>query len=609
MRIMRPAAVAIAALALAAGAAACSSHSTSGGKITNSGAVKAKPVKGGTITVQWPGAYPNFIFPLLPATNTDGYNGNLDNPMWPTLVYSGDRGQSIVNPDESLFSSLTWADNDSTINITLKPWKWSDGQPITSRDFLFTYNLLKSMGTNWIDYLPGLFPEDVKSVQTPTAQTIVINLNHSYNPAFYDDNVLSEIPLLPQHAWDEESASGPVGNFDETAKGAAAVVNFLQKQGSDISTFTSNPLWKVVDGPWTLSEFTSSGNYAFVPNKNYSGPDKPYISEVINETYTTDTAAWNALLAGDAQLGGIPSNDYSQIPKLEKEGYSIQILPIAGVSGATPNFYAPNGVGVIFQQLYIRQAMEYLINRPEIVQQVYGGYADPMNGPVSMNFTTLTTPLEKSGGPYPYDPAKAVSLLKTNGWSVVPNGTTTCQDPGSGTGQCGAGIPKGAALSFQILYPSGSTQNDQMFAAMKTWAAAAGIQYSLKSEPFNTIAGTVGTCTAQSHPKATCSWQITAGGYDPYQLYPTGAGLFNTGGAFNSGGYSNPEMDQLINETEYSSNPSYFAQYENYAAEQLPNLWMPLTEIVNAYKSTIGGIQPGNPFSGTIDPELWYYTK
>jgi peptide/nickel transport system substrate-binding protein len=609
MRVIRTGAAVAAALTLVVTAAACSSHSSSGGKIANSGAVAGKPEQGGSVTMQWVGGYPNFIFPLMPATNTDGYNVNLQEPMWPYLVYAGDRGQSIVNPDESLFSSMTWTNNDSTINITLKSWNWSDGKPITSRDFLFTYNLLKSMGQNWIGYLPGLFPSDVKSVQTPDAQTIIINLTRSYNPTFYEDNVLSQIPLLPQHAWDEESAGGPVGNFDETAKGAAAVVNFLQKQGSDIATFTSNPLWKVVDGPWTLSQFTSSGTYGFVPNKNYSGPDKPYLSQMVNAQYTTADAAWNALLAGDVQVGGIPANDFSQIPKLKSEGYSIQVLPIAAESGTALNFYAPNGVGAIFSQLYIRQAMQYLINRPEIVQQVYGGYADPGNGPISMNYTTLTTPLEKSGGPYPYNPAKAISLLKSNGWKVVPNGTTTCQNPGSGAGQCGAGVAQGAALAFTILYPSGQEQTDQQFAAVKTWAAAAGIQYTLKSEPFNTLAGTVGTCNAQSHPASTCSWQLTGGGYDPYGLYPSGAGLFNTDGAFNSGGYSSPEMDSLINQTEYSSNPAIFAQYENYAAEQLPNLWMPNQDVVNAYKSNIGGIEPDNPFSGATDPEIWYFTK
>jgi peptide/nickel transport system substrate-binding protein len=609
MRVIRTGAAVAAALTLAATAAACSSSSSSGsGKTGSSTQATGTAQSGGTVTMQWVGGYPNFIFPLMPATNTDGYNVNLQQPMWPYLVYSGDRGQSIVNPDESLYSAMSWTNGDQTINITLKPWKWSDGAPITSRDFLFTYNMIKSLGQNWSGYLPGLFPDDVKSVQTPSSSTIVINLTRSYNPTFYTDNILASIPLLPQHAWDKESASGTVGNYDETPAGAKAVVNFLQKQGSDISTFTTNPLWKVVDGPWALSEFTSSGTYAFVPNKNYSGT-KPYLSEMINAQYTTDDSAFNSLRAGDVQVGPIPSQDIPQIPQLKSDGYSIQVLPIAAEAGIYPNWYAPNGVGAMLQQLYIRQAMEDLINRPELVSTVFDGYADPGNGPISMNYTTLTTPLEKAGGPYPYNPSKAVALLKANGWKVTPNGVSTCQDPGTGSGQCGAGIAAGARLAFTLAYSAGQENVDQMEAQIATWEEQAGIKFTLKSEPFNTLVGTVGVCNAQSHPASTCSWQLVDFGYDPYQLYPAGSGLFNTGGSGNQGGYSNPEMDQLINETEYSDNPAAFAQYENFAAEQLPQLWVPNPDVLNAYKSNLGGVEPANPFSGATDPEIWYFTK
>src|SRR5262245_53667299 len=58
---------------------------------------------GGTVTIAEVGASPNFIFPLAPATNTDGYNVNLTQPIWPFLVFAGDGGKSIVNPQESLF--------------------------------------------------------------------------------------------------------------------------------------------------------------------------------------------------------------------------------------------------------------------------------------------------------------------------------------------------------------------------------------------------------------------------------------------------------------------------------------------------------------------------
>ena len=97
---------------------------------------------------------------------------------------------------------------------------------------------------------------------------------------------------MPQHAWDKTSLAGKVGNYDETTEGAKAVYGFLQKQGGDMSTFGTSPLWKVVDGPWKLGTFESSGYYSWVPNKNYSGPDKPILDKVAWTPFTPRPRRW-----------------------------------------------------------------------------------------------------------------------------------------------------------------------------------------------------------------------------------------------------------------------------------------------------------------------------
>ena len=558
--------------------------------------------------VGWIAATPNFIFPLAPATNTDGYNVNLTEPMWPYLAYQGDGSQSAVNPQESLYSALSYSNGDKTITITLKRWDWSDGQPITSRDFSFVYDLLKADYQDWNGYLQGLFPVDVASVATPGPHTVVINLTRAYNPSFYTQDVLTYVPLLPQHAWDKESAAGPVGNYDQTAAGAKAVYAFLEKQGSQISTFATNPLWKVVDGPWTLTSFDSNGNYGFVPNKHYSGSARPYLSKWENLQFTTDTAELDALRSGGIlDVGQLPLTDVQQQGALKAEGYSLATLVTPGVAFIQPNLYNTQ-VGPLLQQLYIRQALEDLIDRPQIVSKVYNGYADPGNGPIPVGvFGSLVSPLEKSGGPYPYSPPTAISLLTGHGWHVVPGGISTCQDPGTGPANCGAGITVGEKMSFNLVYSSGDAATDEQEAAVQSTQEQAGIRLNLKSEPFNTLVGTVGPCTAASHPASTCGWQLADAGYDPYQLYPAGAGFFNTGGNNNQGGYSSPQMDSLINATEYSADPSVFFSYEDYTARQLPYLWLPNPDFINVYKSNLHGYTPLNAFSGGLNEELWSY--
>jgi peptide/nickel transport system substrate-binding protein len=85
--------------------------------------------------------------------------------------------------------------------------------------------------------------------------------------------------------------------------------------------------------------------------------------------------------------------------------------------------------------------------------------------------------------------------------------------------------------------------------------------------------------------------------------------MFNTDAVGNYGGYSSPEMDSLINQTEYGSSSSAFFNYENYAAEQLPYLWLPDESGVFVYRKNLAGVFPSNPFSATLNPEVWYYTK
>ncbi len=533
-----------AALALTTLVAACGGGG--GGTIGGGSAVKGQKINGGTVTIAEVGASPNDIFPLLPSTNSNGYNGDLTLGSWPWLVYSGNGAQSVPNPQENLYSSLTYSDNDKVITIVLKPWKWSDGVPITSRDFTFVYNMLKVEYNDWFNYVSGLFPVDVAKVSTPNAHTVVLDLTRSYNPTFYTDNVLATIPLLPQHAWDKTSASGKVGNYDETTAGAKAVWNFLQAQGSQMSTFATNPLWQVVDGPWKLAAFQTSGYYAWVPNKNYSGPDKPVLSKVIWTPFTTDTAEMDTLRSGTSlDIAQVPLNDIRQIPALKAQGYSVAQVPAPGVAEILPNFYAPVA-GLLLRQLYIRQAMEYLINRKQIVQKAFAGYADPGNGPVPVLYgQQLDSPLEKAGGPYQYNPAKAIALLKANGWKVVPGGTDTCVRPGTAAGECGAGITANEPLTFQLLFASGTESFDEQNAAVQSSESLGGIKITLKSEPFNTLVSTTGTCNAQSHPASICDdWQIQQYGYNQYLMDPSGAGQFNTDANGNYGGYSTPQMDQ-----------------------------------------------------------------
>jgi peptide/nickel transport system substrate-binding protein len=593
-------------LLAAVAVAACSS--TNSTTIGNGSGVKGQKIPGGTVTVAWDAASPNFIFPYPPATNTDGYNANLTQPLWPTLVYVGDYGQTAINWNKSVAKSVTYSDNNTQVTISLQNWNWSDGKPLTSRDFLFTYNLIKAGYTNWNSYQTGLFPVNVQSATATGTHTVVLKLTRSYNPDFYTNDVLPTIQIIPQHAWDKTSATGAVGNYDETSSGAKAVYAYLQKIGGNMAAFASNPLWSVVDGPWKVSSFdATTGDYSYVPNTAYSGSAKPTLAHWINTTYTTDTAIVDSLRSGGAiQSTSLPLNDLGQVQALRADGYSFAAVPIPGTASIMPNLWNST-TGALSQQLYIRQAMEDLINRTQYVKDIFHGYADPGNGPVPVTaFPTFSSPLEKGGGPYPYNPSTAISLLKSHGWKVTPNGTSTCQNPSL----CGAGIAKGTPLSFTLIYPSGTATTDTMNAAIQSSEEQAGIKFNLKPTPFNTMVGEIGICTQASHPSSACGWQLAEYGYSPFfGPYPAGAGQYNTGGNGNEGGYSSATENNLIDQTEYGSSPSTFFQYEDFTARQLPMLWLPLNDQILIYKSKLAGVAPLNPLDAGNNEQDWYYVK
>jgi ABC-type oligopeptide transport system substrate-binding subunit len=119
-------------------------------------------------------------------------------------------------------------------------------------------------------------------------------------------NQLSQLMPIPQHAWDKKSSSGPVGNWDQTTAGATAVYNFLIGESKKTSSYASNPLWQVVDGPWKLSQYRTDGYSKFVPNSNYSGAVKPKLGAFVEQPFTTQQAELNVLRTGRIDYGYIP---------------------------------------------------------------------------------------------------------------------------------------------------------------------------------------------------------------------------------------------------------------------------------------------------------------
>ena len=353
----------------------------------------------------------------------------------------------------------------------------------------------------------------------------------------------------------------------------------------------------MVDGPWKLSSFSTTGNVTIVPNTKYSGSPKPKLSAVKFLPYTADSAEYTALKTGQLNIGYIPSQDLPQKPANSAlpatnpvgSGYTLQPFYFFGLFYAQPNFNNPT-VGYMVRQLYVRQALQEAFDQPGIIKAIYRGYGIPASGPApnSPPGNQWIPPIENENsgqGPYPFSIAKAKSTLEAHGWSEV-GGVMTCQDPS----KCGTGITKGQKLALTYVYSTGVAATTAMWQTYKSDASEAGIDINLVGQTFNTIVGEAAPCSPMS---SKCAVQVFAYGgwaFDGPGFEPTGEPLFATGAGSNAGNYSDPTMDNLITATHTNSAMSAFDDYATYGAQQLPFIWNPDNYTIEAVSSTLHNV-------------------
>ncbi|MGH7642571.1 MAG: ABC transporter substrate-binding protein [Candidatus Dormibacteria bacterium] len=536
----------------------------------------------GTVTFALPqGVTPNYIFPFAPGSVSNNVDYLQFSPLlWRPLYFFGHGTQVGIDYKESVGEAPIYSNGGKTVTVNLnRKFTWSNGKPVTNRDVELWMNIFFAEKVNWLGYAQGSIPDDITSMSFPSSNPYQFSLtfNQAYSHLWILYNQLSQIVPIPQQAWDRTSSNGPVGNYDTSTAGASAVYNFLNSQSTKLSTYGSNPIWKTVDGPWQLQSFATTGAATFVPNQNYTGPGKPTIAKFEEIPFTSDAAEFDALRSGQLDYGYLPVQDISQKSYFTSHGYEVANWIDYGFNDFFLNFTNPT-VGPIFKQLYIREAMQKLINQPEISKDIYHGEAYPTYGPIPTQPANPYTAKVGTQNPYPYSVSGAKKLLSSHGWTVHSEGIDTCSNPGTAADQCGAGIASGAQLNFTEMVATGSQPFLAEVEDMQSSWSSAGIKVSIKQEPEGTIFSNLISC---SNGDEGCQWQMGNFGeigstptYSPEYL-PIGTQWFATGGGTNPQGYSSPEMDSLINAAGLSSNPSAIRAIGVYAAEQLPGLWEP----------------------------------
>ena len=481
-------------------AAGCSS----GGSTSSSGS-SGQAVTGGTATVALPaGVTYNYIFPFYPVTYASVYNLQFQYLLVrPLYIFGNNTSTSVgINYPLSVASAPTYSNGGKTVVVNMKGWKFSNGETVDANSLIFFLNMAEAEKANWYGYAKGLLPDNLVSYKATGTNQVTFQLNRAYSTLWFTYNQLGELKPMPQ-AWDVTSLGAKPGSggcitdsaADKWAK-CKAVFTFLSAQAKNANAYATNPLWQVVDGPWKLTSFSTTGNVTIVPNTKYSGSPKPKLSAVKFLPYTADSAEYTALKTGSLNIGYIPSQDLPQKPANSilpatnpvGSGYTLQPFYFFGLFYAQPNFNNPQ-VGFMVRQLYVRQALQEAFDQPGIIKAIYRGYGLPASGPAPNsppgNQWIPAIENENNGqGPYPFNIAKAKSTLEAHGWSEV-GGVMACQDPS----KCGTGIKQGQKLALTFVYSTGVAATTAMWQTYKSDASQAGIDVNRVGQTFNTIVG------------------------------------------------------------------------------------------------------------------------
>ncbi|AJY45953.1 ABC transporter substrate-binding protein [Martelella endophytica] len=172
-----------------------------------------------------------------------------------------------------------------------------------------------------------------------------------------------------------------------------------------------------------------------------------------------------------------------------------------------------------FQDKKVRQAVNYAINKKAIVDDILQGTASVAAGPIAPAFAWA---YDDSLSPYPYDPEKAKSLLEEAGYD-------------------------GSDLTFYVTEGgSGMLEPQAMATQIQADLEAVGIPVKIETYEWNTFLGKVNPGLEGNADMAEMAWMTNDPDTLPFLTLRTEA--FPDKGGFNSGYYSNPEVDKLLEE-------------------------------------------------------------
>ncbi len=245
--------------------------------------------------------------------------------------------------------------------------KFHSGAPLTSKDVVFSVEKMRDTKGGSLQ-APNF--KDVTEIETPDDQTVIF-VTKQPNAIFLDrlDNRFI-ISKVAGDKYGDQLYQNPIGT-----------------------------------GPYKFVSYQRGGNMVFTRNDDYWG-GKAAIKEVVFRKVTEDAARLAALESGQADfINNVPIHEVARLQRHPR-------VRIDQIEGLRMFFLTMNVAFKPFDNKLVRQAVNYSIDAPAIVKNIFDGVGYPINGPVGPRVVGADPKLNR----YPYNPKKAKELLAQAGY-------------------------------------------------------------------------------------------------------------------------------------------------------------------------------------------------
>jgi peptide/nickel transport system substrate-binding protein len=488
---------------------------------------------------------------LIPSLTSDQSSAEVGG-----LIYDG-----LVKDDKDLnlapAMAQSWSYSRDCLDLTFKlrrDVKWHDGQPFTADDVVFTYQTMINPKT------PAPFKEGfllVKDVQAVDPYTVRVTYAKPYARAVETWGTY----MLPKHLLEPYAAAGTLRESPQ---------NRLP----------------IGTGAYRFQEWKPGEKVVLLANPDYY-EGRPYLSRVVYRVIPSQATIFLELKARGVDyvstLTGIQYARQTEYPAFRK-AYHKYRYPASDYTFLGFNLKDPR-----FADRRVREAFAHAINKQEIIDGVRLGLAREADGPIRPGTWAYTDKVER----FAYDPEKAKALLAEAGWKdrdgdgLVEDRTGKPFTLTIRTNQGNDERKKIAEIIQQRLKDVGIQADIQLI----EWAAF--IKEFVKPRRFEVVVLGLGT---GSDPDQFVVWHSSQQGPDQ----------------MNRTGYSNPEVDQLLEAGRMScvqkDRVRYYHRIQEILAHDLPMIFLYYRDALPVVASRIRGVSPA-PAGILYNFNEWYVPK